>query len=422
MPNRYTRAISRVGFSLGFENIDLIVLTAGAQPADFGQLLGDRRLWKDSFALGHGEFPHSYQWLAAGLFLKWGKQTATLYKNTKGRFSHMPFWVKGDKPGLELRPALLWEYMVDCTLYRDAFQPKVEIARKWVDDSFVTICNGPAKGFETGHFWFLNFLTGKIGFEPLMMKPDEHIPPEEIEEIRKQPPLREELILKYDKALQIVSEKIVAFFPLCNALAAKGVPYRNANNVTDLARSQGKWFICAYETRRTGKLLKGQNDLYIDGIKKYLMGSNFSHLSTVVYTIKDLNGSDLELKFSGKAVLNFWLKLEAKYGKSLSQDGTTRGLLDDFWEFMLSGGQNLNTKQLKDLPGKNPRLFPSPMDALSSSRNSNYTNNTKKLAGWDVRAQGIFKIDIKGIKATKKQIKITFHDEPGLINEFTPLD
>jgi len=99
-PNRYTRAILHVGATLGFASGDLRVLTAAASPQAFGDLLRNRLLWKDSFALGHGEFAHSYQWLAAGLALNWGTNTARLYAETRGRLSMMPCWVKDDAGGL----------------------------------------------------------------------------------------------------------------------------------------------------------------------------------------------------------------------------------------------------------------------------------------------------------------------------------
>jgi hypothetical protein len=91
-------------------------------------------LWKDSFALSHGEYAHSYQWLVAGLMLDWGANTAVYYKNTAGRRSRVPLFVK-DTGHVGFHPANLWEWLVDCTKY-DAgkFPPQAKAAADaWVD-------------------------------------------------------------------------------------------------------------------------------------------------------------------------------------------------------------------------------------------------------------------------------------------------
>jgi len=50
----------------GFACQENVVLTAAAGTKAFGERIRNGVLWKDSFALGHGEFAHSYQWLVAG--------------------------------------------------------------------------------------------------------------------------------------------------------------------------------------------------------------------------------------------------------------------------------------------------------------------------------------------------------------------
>jgi hypothetical protein len=59
--NRFARAILHVAANFGFVCQDNVVLTAQTNPTAFGNRIRDGVLWKDSFALGHGEYAHSYQ-------------------------------------------------------------------------------------------------------------------------------------------------------------------------------------------------------------------------------------------------------------------------------------------------------------------------------------------------------------------------
>ena len=125
--NRYTRAILNLARKRGLQNQMNVVLTDAANPADFGNLIRNGFLWKDSFAPGHGEFAHSYQWLSASTEFIWAGRTGAVYRAVAGVKSTVPFFVKDEGP-ITLRPAFLWEWLVDCTEYQDKFDNQAQQA------------------------------------------------------------------------------------------------------------------------------------------------------------------------------------------------------------------------------------------------------------------------------------------------------
>ena len=90
-PNRYSRSIINLANgAFGFMTQDNVVVAGPLGGAAFGQRVRSKVLWKDSFALGHGEFSHSYPWLTAGLVLNWGVETGQHDANVAGRMSRIP--------------------------------------------------------------------------------------------------------------------------------------------------------------------------------------------------------------------------------------------------------------------------------------------------------------------------------------------
>src|SRR5262249_53585580 len=75
-------------------------------------------LWKDTFAPSHGEFSHSFQWLAAGHALGLKTATADLYKKAGQVVSNRDQMATRGADGLlERARQPLWAWLVD------SFQP-----------------------------------------------------------------------------------------------------------------------------------------------------------------------------------------------------------------------------------------------------------------------------------------------------------
>ena len=110
--NRFTRAIIRYATGFGFACQDNVVLTGPLTSEDFLDLVKRGVLWKDTFAPEHGEFSHSFQWLAAGQALGWDAKTATLFKGTD-RDSVADMYGR-DETGISLGKQKLWAWLVDC--------------------------------------------------------------------------------------------------------------------------------------------------------------------------------------------------------------------------------------------------------------------------------------------------------------------
>lgn len=123
--NRLTQAIQIQGGRLGFRsfvanNIDHHTVYFNTIRAEtFVQNLINKVLWKDSFAIHHGEFSHSYQWLAAGLYFGWGQKTSALFSATgmiKSK-ANLPHMTAGGEI-VEDR-IYLWEWLVDSLNAKD---------------------------------------------------------------------------------------------------------------------------------------------------------------------------------------------------------------------------------------------------------------------------------------------------------------
>jgi hypothetical protein len=112
-PNRLTRSILGHAQKFGFSVAEHVVFMGKVEGKKFLQTIRDGVLWKDSFSRGHGEFSHSYQWLAAGQALNWGMDTARLYKGA-ARWSKVPLSFMGDD-GPEKKKVPLWLWLVDST-------------------------------------------------------------------------------------------------------------------------------------------------------------------------------------------------------------------------------------------------------------------------------------------------------------------
>ena len=262
VPNRFTRSIVSVANkTFGFTCQDNVVLTAPADSKAFGQRIRDRVLWKDSFAAGHGEFAHSYQWLVAGHVLGWGPYTGRIYAYTAGKRSAVPLYVR-DTGGMVMRGAQLWEYLVDCTLYKPvAFDSEADKATEdWVKRQLENWA-----GNKLTSTWFIDaFLRGptsetkdplvadlfKVGFQDKKNY-------ETWEKRRGKSP--ETLLNDVRKLSDIAgfTRLLREQFPVRNALTA--TTFRSANNVTTLS-SASDWFISVYDNHRTMALLRKQNE------------------------------------------------------------------------------------------------------------------------------------------------------------------
>lgn len=122
--NRLSTAIKYIGEGLGFHSF-LDDNLASSHVVYIGQLsqnaflsnLERKVLFKDSFGLGHGEFSHSYQWLAGGMALGWLDKTAELYSGSR-IISNEPLWHLS-KGKLIQEHVALWEWLVDSVNCRD---------------------------------------------------------------------------------------------------------------------------------------------------------------------------------------------------------------------------------------------------------------------------------------------------------------
>jgi hypothetical protein len=441
-PNRFTQAICKVGIKLGFAGNDLRVLTVAAQPLDFGALLGGKLLWKDSFALGHGEFAHSYQWLSAGLALNWGSDTARLYQCTKGRSSVMPGWAKDDdKTKLKLRPLRLWEYLVDCTQWKPTLSPDLETATEWVTRAVTSLCQQPPDPNST-YQWLEQLLTGEetalswaLGGLALSK--------EALKAARWNPEEEDRLMEGNKKLFALVAKVLVEQFPVWCALSSPietGGSFRNANNVTTLAKSKSDWFICAYETRRYDKLAASQNAALLDNIFVLLRTKVqvLAHTNTkgqleraCVLTLKSDDWGDLKITFpqDGPDVMpaafkEFQLKL-IQFRGALTGSKTQENIRVAFWSFVTSGfvnGERISNTLKKNLPHRYGRVILSAMDALSRGRQRHYTSPGKAAQGWKPAGKGIYTLSPPGHTPTNKpQLMISFHDVLGSLTEFAPM-
>jgi len=255
--NRFTSSIIKVGEGQGFSCQNNVVFVGALDGPAFGQNLVNRVLWKDSFALDHGEFSHSYQWLAAGQKFNWEHGTADLYSKLASVRSKVPLFVI-DNGELAFRRAPLWEYMVDCTNYSEG--KCGEAKRREAVNGYVV--NQLAE-LMTGEFvdpFFADEYLRKV-YREEFFQPNGKWKPEfdsrdkrarNVDEIAR---LLGPAPIQRRETLQFIAEQ-VAKFPKQNAITRsldeKGT-YRSPNNVTYLVRRESAWFINAYQIHRTGR-------------------------------------------------------------------------------------------------------------------------------------------------------------------------
>ena len=112
--NRLTRAIQLVAVKYGFyvSNQHVVYIDQVAEDK-FLKNLEDKILWKDSFGFGHGEFSHSYQWLAIGKMLNWGYGTADLYSKCAEIKSERAIWILSNKKVVKQQHVSIWQWLVD---------------------------------------------------------------------------------------------------------------------------------------------------------------------------------------------------------------------------------------------------------------------------------------------------------------------
>jgi hypothetical protein len=119
--NRLTRTIQKFAGDFGFRSYvndqsaraNHVVYVDNIDGKTFISNLSNKILWKDSFGFGHGEFSHSYQWLAAGMSFGWGSKTAELYSRTRFRCSEGKQMYVREGPAIVLRRPSLWQWLVD---------------------------------------------------------------------------------------------------------------------------------------------------------------------------------------------------------------------------------------------------------------------------------------------------------------------
>jgi hypothetical protein len=112
--NRFTQAIIRYAVRFGFKCQDNVVFTGPLSDQVFTDAVRKGILWKDTFAPQHGEFSHTFQWLAAGQALGWGTKTVELYKKCIDIKSACPMFGRVNNQVTELSSTVLWAYLVDC--------------------------------------------------------------------------------------------------------------------------------------------------------------------------------------------------------------------------------------------------------------------------------------------------------------------
>ncbi len=116
--NRFTRAILEYAINFGFSCQKNVVFTGPLTSNDFLKYVKDGILWKDTFAPEHGEFSHSFQWLAAGREISaLAKQDiARLYKGSADIMNIVDVHsrVEGNWTVLTKGKVPLWAWLVDC--------------------------------------------------------------------------------------------------------------------------------------------------------------------------------------------------------------------------------------------------------------------------------------------------------------------
>ena len=357
-PNRYTRSnLAVANQNFGFACQENVVLTAAAGAKAFGERIRNGVLWKDSFALGHGEFAHSYQWLVAGKALGWGVKTAEIYRSTAGNASVLPLFVK-DNFGIALRTTQLWEYVVDSTRYDPAFDSQATLAAKtWVETQLE---KWSKKEVVNRSFVNLYFRSGELAGSCNLGQKYDAIAQERSEKDF----VRNLSVAKKSGKPSKFIDSLAATFPFRNALTNS---FRNANNVTDLARQvrNPPWFITVYEDHRYARLYERSN-AKIRELASQLLGA-----------------AKLEKENSPLKGDQTWQKIEAllyEIGFDL-WDTKSATFYKDLREKVTSEAKNL------ELPTKTPKdWFQGQLKgipALKRERQEHYSDLTKKNEGWN---------------------------------------
>jgi hypothetical protein len=387
--NRFTRAVLNLSHQkLGFNNQMNVVLTDAANPQDFGQLIRDKLLWKDSFAPGHGEFAHSYQWLAGGLTFKWANRTGEMYKAVAGVKSTVPFFVKDEGP-IRLRPAFLWEWLVDCTEYQPKFDDQArQVAIDWCGTQLDAWCAN-----KTTNSWFIQaFFRGKDPDIAGIM--DERTFDTNYKPRRGQgEALAAEIRTTFDHQITtFVTRFYTDLYPVRNALSNR---CRNANTVTRLAKSRRTgnpdvdWFISYYEDHRSTTLQAREQRLNPYMIAAALQAGEGVALDVWAY----LALIEEELKkpiYSNKKDFNTVKKAAA-------------------------AALEISVKQV----GRSIEPLQA-IDVGKQSVKANYATEKNREAGWKLKDPGDVKRSLY-VKAAggdvKKELKpVAFHKQPGVIN------
>ncbi|AIF48233.1 hypothetical protein [Dyella japonica] len=280
--NRFTAAIIRVGAGLGFSCQENVVFVGALDGRAFGDNLKGKVLWKDSFAVDHGEFSHSYQWLAAGEALGWHTGTADFYKNVAEIRSVAPLFVI-DNGRLAYRRAPLWEYLVDCTNYSDG-----KCSESNRRDAVSAYVDAQLARLKSGDFvdpYFANEYLRKVYKTELFQ--DDGKWKAEFDSIDKRKARKSDIGSLVLQGESTKGDLIATFklqeqgkFDFQNAITTEfsaGGTYRSPNNVTYLVRSKADWFINSYQLHRAGRRAPFDESLYPspedkDGAKRGVLG------------------------------------------------------------------------------------------------------------------------------------------------------
>lgn len=151
--NRFTRAIIRYATGFGFACQDNVVFTGPLTSEDFLDLVKRGVLWKDTFAPEHGEFSHSFQWLAAGLALGWDSKTATLFKGSD--VDSVADMYGRDETGISFGKQKLWAWLVDCFPARTT-DPKIDDRKDNIDSDTCRVPNNITALVAGKDDWFIS--------------------------------------------------------------------------------------------------------------------------------------------------------------------------------------------------------------------------------------------------------------------------
>jgi len=255
--NRFTSSIIKAGESLGFACQDNVVFVGALEGAAFGANLRGHVLWKDSFALDHGEFSHSYQWLVAGRKFNWQTGTATLYGELADMRSSVPLFVI-DNGKLAFRRAPMWEYLVDCTNYSEgkcAGGERARAVQEYLDRQFAQLRDGKAVDpYFANEFLRKHYKDDFFEADGKKWKPEFNSAANRAGKKLQIAAILDDTPRRAEQRTFIEGE--VGRFATQNAITrgfGEGGTFRSPNNVTYLVRRESTWFINAYQIHRSGR-------------------------------------------------------------------------------------------------------------------------------------------------------------------------